>query len=215
MKKIILILILSLTFFNCGTKLKNSEENELKEKLNKETELIQKQKFQDSLRLVVEEEVKRKYSENNSEDKKTENTKTTTVEITEVLKNPTEGFRPVPNTDLFINDKNGQLLERKTKMIIEERFKEQVLKSKQIEIEENEKKRKDSLVMITVINDIVEKHIIKYDKKAKQIKENKKKESSISIWVWITIIIIILLIVAFIIFRKAILTYFPFLRIFS
>ena len=215
MKKII-ILISMLFVFSCGTKTKTSAESELKEKLNQESEEFKKQRSIDSIRLVLEEEFKKKYSENNSEKTNTEASKTTTTEIVETIKNPVSDFRPVQGTDLFLNEKNGQIIERRTKTIIEERFNQEQLKKRQIEFEESEKRKKDSMAVFEKMEETIQKHMLQFEKKLKAREASKEKKGwQPGFWFWFWVILFLLLLISFFLFRKWLAIQFPFLSRFK
>ncbi len=202
--------------FGCGTKTKSSTETENKEKVVQESEEIKKQRSIDSIKVSLEEEFRKKYAENNSEKTNTEATKTTTTEVTETIKSPTADFRHVPGTDLFLNEKNGKIIERRTKTIIEERFNQEQLKKRQIEFEETEKRKKDSIAFVEKIEEIIQNHILQYDKKQKKIEESKEKKGiQLGFWFWFWVGLILLLIIAFFIFRKWLAIQFPFLSKFK
>lgn len=219
-KRIVYIIMLTLIglhfFFGCGTKTKSSTETENKEKVVQESEEIKKQRSIDSIKVSLEEEFRKKYAETNSEKTNTEATKTTTTEVTETIKSPTADFRHVPGTDLFLNDKNGKIIERRTKTIIEERFNQEQLKKRQIEFEETEKRKKDSIAFVEKIEEIIQNHILQYDKKQKRIEESKEKKGvQLGFWFWFWVGLILLLIIAFFLFRKWLAIQFPFLSKFK
>lgn len=172
----ILAMLLILLIFSCGTKTKTSTENESKEQITQEQKIAEENRKKDSVRVLMEEALWKKFAEQNSEKTNTEATKTTTTEITETFKSPTADFKPVPGTDLFLNYDNGKVLERKTKTIIEERFNQEQLKLKQIEIEQKEQKKKDSLANIETNIKLMSEMLLQYEKKQKQIAASKNKK---------------------------------------
>lgn len=172
----ILALLLILLAFSCGTKTKTSSESETKDQVTQEQKIAEENRKKDSVRVLLEEALWKKFAEQNSEKTNTEATKTTTTEITETFKSPTADFKPVPGTDLFLNYDNGKVLERKTKTIIEERFNQEQLKLQQIEIEQKEQKKKDSLANIETNIKLMSEMLLQYEAKQRKIAASKEKK---------------------------------------
>lgn len=172
----ILAFLLILLAFSCGTKTKTFSESESKDQLTQEQKIAEENRKKDSVRVLLEEALWKKFAEQNSEKTNTEATKTTTTEVTEVIKSPTADFKPVPGTDLFLNYDNGKVLERKTKTIIEERFNQEQLKLQQIELEQKEQRKKDSIVAIEVYKNILTEQLLQFEAKQKQIASSKEKK---------------------------------------
>ena len=187
--------------FSCGTKTKSSNETEIKEKTLSEAEIIQKTKELDSLKVVLEEEFRKKYSDTNSTASKTEATRTTTTEVTETvqpanppLKNPAD-YTPTAK-DKFINYNNGEVITRHTKTVIEEKFNEEMLRQQEIKYEEEEKRKKDSIATFEKVSEIIDKKLELKDKKDIQRIKNLKKEGwKPSLWFVIGIILFALALV--------------------
>ncbi|MFY8003218.1 MAG: hypothetical protein ACOVNR_00175 [Chitinophagaceae bacterium] len=169
----IMAMLLILLIFSCGTKTKTSTDNETKEKAIVVNDSVRLSKKLDSIKVALEEEFRKKYSDSNSQTSKKEATRTTTTEVSEIV-HPTAGFREIPGTDLFLNDQNGKILERKTKTIIEERFNEEMYKQQLIKFEYEEKRKKDSIATIKAIDSIVALHLTQYEKK--DLARSKNKE---------------------------------------
>lgn len=200
---VLMLAILAVHFllFSCGTKTKSSNETEAKEKTLTESEITKKTKELDSLKVVLEEEFRKKYSDTNSTASKTEATRTTTTEVTETvqpanssLKNPAD-YRPAPN-DKFINDRRGEIITRHTKTIIEEKFNEEMLRQQEIKYEEEEKRKKDSIATFEKVSEIIDKKLELKDKKDIERINNLKKEGwKPSLWFVIGIILFVLALV--------------------
>lgn len=195
------IIAIHFLLFSCGTKTKSSNETEIKEKTISQAEIIQKTKQLDSLKVALEEEFRKKYSDTNSTASKTEATRTTTTEITEtatpsnpVLKNPAD-YTPIVQ-DKFINYSNGEIITRHTKVVIEEKFNEEMLRQQEIKYEEEEKRKKDSIATFEKINEILDKKLELKDKKDLQRIENLKKDGwKPSLWFVIGIVLFALALV--------------------
>ena len=193
-------------FSGCGTRTKNinDDKTELKSNINSEKNIDLKlsKEQMDSLRLVVEENLRKEFEQKLNETSNEEGTRKTTTEVTETLVNPTEGFREIKGTDMFLNDANGKFLERKTKTIIEEKFK--LEKQKQIETKriEEEQKKKELIETNKYIDEIVQKtveiHVSQYEEKQnKRTKAVVQEGFKIGFWGWFWIIFILLLIITF------------------
>lgn len=221
MKKVLIIIFSLITILSCGPKTKTQTENQSQISAQ---EIAQQEKIKqaetkrlDSIRVILKEELIKEFNQKYNESSSEENTRKTTTEVTETLKNPLEGFRPVGNGDIYINDSNGQLLERKTKTIIEERFKKEQQKEIETKRIEQEKKIKDSIArneyIDSTVEKVVEKHMSQYEKKDKgKVKVAEQKGFQLGFWGWFWIITIILIILAFTVFRKWLLIQFPILR---
>ncbi len=212
MKKIIVLLFALFLFVDCGTKTKTKSETETEIKA-KEVAEVENQKQReikrlDSIRVVLEETLRKEFLQKSNESSIEEGTKRTTTETTETLKNPTEGFRPIGNGDLFINDSNGRIIERKTKTIIEEKFKKEQQKEIETKKIEEEKRVKDSIsttiYIDSKIESTVEKHLLQYEKKNKAREDETVKEGwQPGFWFYAWIFIILVLIALFIyLYRK-------------
>jgi preprotein translocase subunit SecF len=191
-----IILVAHYFFVGCGAKTKSSNETEVKEKTLSEAEITQKTKELDSIKVALEEEYRKKYSDTNSTSSKKEATRTTTIDVTETVQKPTaknpEDFRPAPNGK-FINDATGEIINRHTRTVIEEKFNEEMLRQQEIKIEEEEKKKKDSIATFEKVNEIIDKKLELKDLKDFQRINNLKKEGwKPSLWFVIGIILFLL-----------------------
>lgn len=208
--------LLALLLFGCGTKTKTQSESESEVKA-KEIALIKNEKKKlDSIRVVLEETLRKEFFQKSNETNTEEGNKRTTTEVVETYESPTKDFRPIKGTsDLYINDSNGRLLTKTTKTIIDERFKAEQKKEIETKKIEEEKRKKDSVSTNQYIEKAIQNHILQYEKKNKDNnKVVEKKGLQLGFWFWFWVVLIILIILAFYIFRKWLLIQFPFLAIF-
>lgn len=175
----IFIMLGILLLFSCGAKTKSSSETELKENATQNTKVEDQSKKTDSLKVSLTEQAKREFSDNSSESSKTEATRTTTTEITETrqkppLRNP-DDYRPGPNGK-FINDATGEIITTHTKIVIEEKFNEEMLRLKEVKFQEEEKRKKDSIANKTWTENKIIEHNEQLEKKLMSKIDTKDKK---------------------------------------
>jgi vacuolar-type H+-ATPase subunit F/Vma7 len=204
---------LGFLLLGCGTRTKTKTESESEinaiEKAKEETE----NRKLDSIRLVVETELRNEFEQRTKEIEEEEGKIITTIETTEKVLNPND-FRSTSNPDKFINDATGLIIERTTKKVIEENWKKS--KEREAEIREiyEEKRISDSIALHNSFesryNEKVNKLSVKEENKTLDV-----KKTGLSIWWKIGIGLFILIIVLAWIFRKWLLIQFPWLAIFK
>jgi len=204
MKKIIILLFALFLFVDCGTKTKTKSETETEIKAKETALKVAENKKIDSIRVVLEETLRKEFFQKSNETNTSEGTKRTTTEVTETYESPTKDFRPVSGTDLFIKDANGRLMTKTTKTIIDERFKAEQKKEIETKRIEEEKRKKDSVATNEYIEKVVEAHISQYEKKNKAREDETVKEGwQPGFWFYFWIFIILVLIALFIyLYRK-------------
>jgi len=206
--------LLVVLLLGCGTKTKTQSESESEVKA-KEIALIENEKKKlDSIRVVVEETLRKEFFQKSNETNTEEGTKRTTTEVIETYESPTRDFRQVGKTDLYINDANGRLITKTTKTIIDERFKAEQKKEIETKRIEEEKRKKDSIATNEYIEKVIQNHILQYEKKNKDNnKVVEKKGLQLGFWFWFWVVTILLIILAIYIFRKWLLIQFSFLKL--
>jgi len=206
--------LIAVLLFGCGTKTKTQSQSETEIKAKEIALQELSNKKLDSIRVVLEETLRKEFFQKSNETNTEEGSTKTVIEVVETFESPTKNFRPIGGTDLYINDANGRLLTKTTKTIIDERFKAE--KKKEIETKriEEEKRKKDSIATNEYIENVIQAHITQYEKKNKA-KDNEtiKKGLQLGFWFWFWIILIIILIIAYYVLRKWLLIQFPFLAI--